>query len=307
VGRGVNYADWCQAVLSTVLELEGSGASYFGGPQIAAALGVAMESETGPEGHALIAAVEDLEERGLLEMQNYWRVESTLRARPFRTEPLRSVWRELREGHLEPDDEAFLGALVELSAVEHDGWCEARWAESSEVFERLGWDWDVGRSVAILKVLDEYVFAKSRMMMGGAHHVRARLSGAVRAMDEIGAELAEARAHVSAGRVRAAGCIAGVVLERRLVALAAAHSVVMTKKINTLDDYNMALKGRRVYDQATWRRIQHLTDLRNRCAHALPEEPTTQDARDIVEGVEAVLRTLEAAGPAQSQPSGSGS
>jgi hypothetical protein len=291
----VNFADWCQAVLTAVIELEDGQATYFGGPQIAARLGLAVDSEVGPEAHAIVAAVEDLEERGLLEMQNYWRVTTTLRTWPFRTEPLRSMWPLLREGDLEPDDEAFLRGLVNLAVAEHDTWCEATWIESRQVFERLGWKWDRGRSVDVLRVLDEYVFAKSRITLGDSHDVRPRLSGVVRVMDEIGAELAEARDHERAGRVRAAGCIAGVVLERRLVGLASAHGAVMTKKLSTLDDYNSALKGMRVYDQATWRRIQHLTDLRNRCAHALADEPTRQDAKDIVEGVEAVLRALEGA------------
>lgn len=292
----MNYPDWCQAVLSAVLEREEGPNQFFGGPQLLAHLGVEAGPEIGPEAQALLAAVEDLEERGLVEMKNYYtRVGATLRARPFRTEPLRSVWPALREGHLEPDDEAFLRALVDVGVVEHANWCESLPVESRDVFDRLGWAWDRGRSMGILQALDAYAFTKSRITMGDSHQVRARLSGVVRVADEIGAELAEARDHVTAGRVRAAGCIAGVVLERRLVELAAAHGAVMMKKLNTLADYNEALWGKRVYDLPTMRRIQVLTDLRNRCAHALPEEPTPQDAREVVDGVEAVLRRLEGA------------
>jgi hypothetical protein len=39
--------------------------------------------------------------------------------------------------------------------------------------------------------------------------------------------------------------------------------------------------------------IQHLADLRNRCAHVLDVEPTMDDALQLVDGVDAVLRALQ--------------
>lgn len=104
--------------------------------------------------------------------------------------------------------------------------------------------------------------------------------------------LAEARDHLAVGRPRAAGCVAGIELERRLKALCLAGSVPITDKLPSLADYNQALRKAKVYPQATWRKIDALLDLRNRCAHVLELEPTPAHALELVDGIEEVLRVL---------------
>lgn len=291
----MRYTEWVEAVLRAVLE--GADSPYmFGMPQVGTALGLEM-GNWGDEDHrdlhlAIDAACQDMAEFSLLEVQNQWRVTPMLKARRYRRHSLRELWPELRAGDLEPDEELFLAQLAELSEVPHDGWAEARWLASSEVFEALGWEWDRGRSIDVLRALEAGVFAKSGIPLGDQHDVRLQLAGAIRVSDEVGASMAEARDHLSVGRARAAGCVAGVELERRLKELCLARSVVVRDKLPSIADYNDALKGARVYPQATWRKIQHLADLRNRCAHVLDLEPTEEDARELVEGVDAVLRAL---------------
>lgn len=291
----MRYTEWVEAVLRTVLE--GAGTPYmFGMPQIGTALGLEM-GNWGDQEHrdlhlAIAAACDDLAEFALLDAENQWSVSPTFKARRYRRHALSERWPEWRAGDLEPDEELFLAKLAELSEVPHDGWAETRWVLSSDVFEALGWEWDRGRSIDVLRALGAGVFAKSRIPLGDQHDVRLQLAGAVRVNDEVGASLAEARDHLAVGRARAAGCVAGVELERRLKELCLDRSVVVRDKLPTIADYNDALKGAQVYPQATWRRIQHLTDLRNRCTHVLDLEPTDEDARELVDGIEAVLRAL---------------
>ena len=277
--------------------LKGAGTPYmFGMPQIGTALGLEMGT-WGDEEHrdlhlAIAAACDDLAEFALLDAQNQWSVSPTFKARRYRRHALSEMWPELRAGDLEPDEELFLAKAATLSEVRHDAWAEARWVLSREVFEALGWEWDRGRSIDVLRALDAGLFARSRIPLGDEHDVRLKLAGAVRVSDEVGASLAEARDHLAIGRARAAGCVAGVELERSLKELCLARSVVVRDKLPSIADYNDALKGARAYPQATWRKIQHLSDLRNRCAHVLDLEPTDEDARELVDGIEKVLRAL---------------
>jgi hypothetical protein len=290
-----SYREFVEAVLQVALE-RATGPIWFGMPQIGAALGLEM-GDWGDEEHrdlhlALDAACRDLDDRGLLDVTNEYRVAPTLEARRFRRHSVRELWPELRAGHLEPDEEAFLAKLHELSGIQHDGWAEARWILSSEVFAALGWDWDRGRSFNMLQVMKEGAFAWHRIPLSDEHRVRIAYAGAVRVEDEVGGALMEARDHLAIDRVRAAGCVAGVELERRLKALCASRTIAVTKKLPTIADYNDALKGKRVYAQPTWRKIQHLADLRNKCAHVLDSEPTASEGQELVEGVEEVLRAL---------------
>jgi len=277
--------------------LEGAGTpNMFGMPQIGTALGLEM-GNWGDEEHrdlhlAVDAACQDLAEFALLDAENQWSVSPTFKARRYRRHALSELWPDLCAGDLEPDEELFLAKLAELSEVRHDAWAETRWVLSSDVFDALGWEWDRGRSVDVLGALEAGVFARSRIPLGDQHDVRLKLAGAVRVSDEVSASLAEARDHLAVGRARAAGCVAGVELERSLKELCLARSVVVRDKLPSIADYNEALKGARVYTQATWRKIQHLTDLRNRCAHVLDLEPTDEDARELVDGIDGVLRAL---------------
>jgi len=288
----VRYTEWVEAVLRAALARPGPE-FHFGMQQLGTSMGLKVGNWGDPAHRALqlsiSAAAEDLEERRLLATVNQYNLEPALEARRYRTHPLRELWPALRAGHLETDEEAYLAKLAELSEVEHDGWAETRWVASAEVFAALGWAWDRGRSLAIGRALDRGVFAEVRPV---DDTVRLRLAGAVRVNDEVGSVLAEARDHVAVGLPRAAGCVAGVELERRLKELCNDPAVMVTGKLPTIADYNDALKRARVYPQATWRKIQHLADLRNRCAHVLELEPTLEDARELVDGIDAVLRAL---------------
>jgi len=88
---------------------------------------------------------------------------------------------------------------------------------------------------------------------------------------------------------RAAGAVAGVVLEDHLQRTASAHEVVIRKADPTIGELNDPLKAANVYDQPTWRRIQLLGDLRNLCAHKKSQEPTVAQVQDLLDGTAWVL------------------
>lgn len=69
------------------------------------------------------------------------------------------------------------------------------------------------------------------------------------------------------GFLRAAGALAGVVLEKHIAAVCEDRSITVRKKNPTIGDLNDLLKDNEVIDVPTWRFIQRLGDLRNLCVH----------------------------------------
>jgi hypothetical protein len=91
---------------------------------------------------------------------------------------------------------------------------------------------------------------------------------------------------------RAAGALAGVVLERHLAQVCDNHNIKMTKKAPNIADLNNALKEASVIDVPQWRFIQHLADIRNLCDHDKKSEPTVEQVDDLIAGVMKVTKTL---------------
>jgi hypothetical protein len=91
---------------------------------------------------------------------------------------------------------------------------------------------------------------------------------------------------------RAAGAVAGVVLERHLAQACESHGVKISKKSPAISDLNDALKAANVIDVPQWRFVQHLADIRNLCDHDKAKEPTAEQAGDLVEGVRKTIKTI---------------
>jgi hypothetical protein len=110
--------------------------------------------------------------------------------------------------------------------------------------------------------------------------------------DMFDSELDAARELAKSKFLRAAGALAGVVLEHQLGQVCSDHNVSMKKKDPGIADYNDALKAANVYDVAQWRYIQHLGDIRNLCDHKKPAEPTDAQVEDLISGVEKVTKVV---------------
>jgi len=92
--------------------------------------------------------------------------------------------------------------------------------------------------------------------------------------------------------LRAAGSLAGVVLERHLQRVANNHSSAPKKKNPTIADLNDPLKQAGVYDVPTWRKIQLLGDIRNICSHQKSKGPTSEQVEELISGVNAIIKSV---------------
>ncbi|MCD8433672.1 hypothetical protein LNJ05_12955 [Tenacibaculum finnmarkense genomovar ulcerans] len=110
--------------------------------------------------------------------------------------------------------------------------------------------------------------------------------------DIFDSELDSARELNKKGFVRGAGAIAGVVLEKHLAQVCINHKIRITKKNPSIADFNDKLKTEQVIETKDWRKIQHLGDIRNLCDHNKEKEPKNEDAEDLIDGVEKLIKTL---------------
>jgi hypothetical protein len=91
---------------------------------------------------------------------------------------------------------------------------------------------------------------------------------------------------------RAAGALAGVVLERHLNQVCVSHNITVSKKDPGIGDFNDLLKESGVFDIPQWRFIQHLADIRNLCDHSKTVEPAIEQVDDLITGVMKVIKTV---------------
>jgi len=91
---------------------------------------------------------------------------------------------------------------------------------------------------------------------------------------------------------RAAGALAGVVLERHLAQVCANHEVTISKKNPGISDLSAVLKEAHVFDVPQWRFVQHLADIRNLCDHSKTVDPTAEQVADLISGVAKVTKTV---------------
>ncbi len=105
-------------------------------------------------------------------------------------------------------------------------------------------------------------------------------------------ELSSAKELLNHKFLRAAGAIAGVVLEKHLSNVCASHNIKVAKKAPTISDFNEILKASSVLDIPNWRFIQMLGDIRNLCDHNKDVEPTENQVKDLIDGVDKIIKTI---------------
>ena len=110
--------------------------------------------------------------------------------------------------------------------------------------------------------------------------------------DLFDSELDVARELAGRGFLRAAGAVAGVVLESHLGQVADNHNIRTRKRNPTISDFNDLLKEGNVLDVPSWRQIQRLSDIRNLCAHDKQREPSEEEVEELIRGTEKYTKTL---------------
>jgi len=121
--------------------------------------------------------------------------------------------------------------------------------------------------------------------------ILANIRGVLQA-DLFDSELDAARHLKQNGHLRAAGAVAGVVLEGHLAEVCRNHNVPMKKKDPHISDFNEALKAAGIFDVARWRGIQSLADIRNLCDHKKQRDPKPDEVDDLIDGVAKAIKTL---------------
>ncbi len=110
--------------------------------------------------------------------------------------------------------------------------------------------------------------------------------------DLFDSELDAARSLLNNKFNRAAGAMAGVVLESHLAQVAENHNLTTPKLHPTISDWNDLLKKADVIETEQWRKIQYLGDLRNLCDHKKSVDPSKENIEDLINGVEKVSKTI---------------
>lgn len=133
-----------------------------------------------------------------------------------------------------------------------------------------------------LQVLDELSYRVESVLADIENHLFAELQ-------QKALEAAKTLKPIS---LRAAGTLAGVVLERHLRKLALKHTVTIPRQETTIRDLNDPLKLGKVYDFATWRKIQQLGDLYNLCSHQRNRDPKLDEVDDLIDGVHSIIQSV---------------
>ena len=110
--------------------------------------------------------------------------------------------------------------------------------------------------------------------------------------DLFDSELDAARELLKHKFTRAAGALAGVVLERHLRQVCENHDIKVTKKNPGISDLNDVLKQASVLEVAQWRNVQLLGDIRNLCDHSKTAEPAEEQVQDLIDGVLKITKTV---------------
>src|SRR6266567_2443935 len=84
--------------------------------------------------------------------------------------------------------------------------------------------------------------------------------------------------------LRAAGALAGVVVEDHLQRVLTDRGLQLSKSRATIADMNELLKQAGVVEIASWRKIKYLADLRNLCVHKRDREPTPDEVNELISG-----------------------
>lgn len=108
--------------------------------------------------------------------------------------------------------------------------------------------------------------------------------------DVFDSELDGAQELLKSKYARAAGAIAGVVLEGHLKQVCDNHG--LPKKSGTISVLNDALKAGNIIELSQHRQIQFLGDLRNKCGHRNASEPTVEEVEDLINGVAKIIKTI---------------
>ncbi len=106
----------------------------------------------------------------------------------------------------------------------------------------------------------------------------------------MGDELLEAEYLLKKGFIRAAGALAGVVLERHLKMRCDKNEPKLKYPKNAaISKLSDIMKDNNLLDIPEWRKIQYLGDIRNKCDHDKKVEPKKEEVADLISKVKEMI------------------
>lgn len=137
------------------------------------------------------------------------------------------------------------------------------------------------------------VYNQCTIIMSLEHRIDSSLANIENVMyaDLQDGELSSATALIKVN-LRAAGVLAGVILEGHLQKVANNHKIKISKKDPTISDLNEPLKQAGIYDIAGWRKVSYLADIRNLCTHKKDKDPTADQVIELVDGVHWAIKNI---------------
>ena len=131
----------------------------------------------------------------------------------------------------------------------------------------------------------QYITQLAAIVCSIPHYMESRLFDIEIAVANhyVGDQLREAEILLKAGHVRAAGAIAGVLLERHLRLLCDHHTPPITYGVKDgISKLNDKLRDATVFDTIQWRKVQWMGDVRNECDHQKTSEPRREDIEALI-------------------------
>ena len=190
----MDYLDWIERVLHASAEaIRGDhNARLIGVPvwEVAKRLDLGVDP-MGPDFHgsderlAILDALDDLEQLGLAEDSDGFLVKLSDEGRKGATASLRPSWPTLfQQVRLDDEMRKFLAAAVTRSEVRREHFAKMDHTTAMEVFEDLGWPWDISHAIALTQSLEAKSCLHAWPTMGGPVTMRVTYVGVVAGTQE---------------------------------------------------------------------------------------------------------------------------
>ena len=159
----------------------------------------------------------------------------------------------------------------------------------------LGFSWTKGGQETDVKVIVVMRFSQQVDILGSAQlrldDILSNIHGVVQA-ELLDSEIDAARELLKSKHLRAAGAVAGVVLERHLARTCISRGVTSSKKDPSISDWNDKLKEVNAFDLPAWRGVQRLSDIRNLCCLPKQRDPTKDEVEELINGADKIVKTV---------------
>ncbi len=93
--------------------------------------------------------------------------------------------------------------------------------------------------------------------------------------------------------IRAAGSLAGVILEKSLSDILQKHNVKNINKNSTINQLNDLLKQNHLIDDNMHKKITYLSGIRNCCTHQKEKEPTKEEVDELINETDSIFFKID--------------